>query len=59
MSQIPDETFVYDEEKIKNMSVLELTTVLKQELTTQQTEFILKILKEKKAKNKANKQGNK
>ena len=59
LSQIPDETFVYDEEKIKNMSVLELTTVLKQELTTQQTEFILKILKEKKAKNKANKQGNK
>ena len=40
------------------MSVQELTTVLQQELTTQQTQFILKILKEKKAKNKASKQGN-
>lgn len=58
LSKIPDETFVYDEEKIKTMSVQELTTVLQQELTTQQTQFILKILKEKKAKNKASKQGN-
>ena len=54
LSKIKDKTFVYDEEKIKTMSVLELTTVLQQELTDPQTKFILKILKEKK---KANKQG--
>ena len=58
LDDIKDEPFVYNEEKIKTMSVQELTTVLQQELTTQQTQFILKILKEKKAKNKASKQGN-
>jgi len=56
LSKIKDkEPFVFNEEKVKKLTVQELTTVLQQELTDPQTQFILKILKEKK---KANKQGN-
>jgi hypothetical protein len=55
LSTIKDkEPFVFDEEKVKKLTVQELTTVLQQELTDSQTRYILKILK---AKKKANKQG--
>ena len=53
LSTIKDkEPFVFDEEKVKKLTVQELTTVLQQELTDSQTRYILKILKAKKEANK-------
>ena len=57
LSQIKDKDFVYNEQEIEKMTVQELTTVLQQDLTTEQTQFILKILKKKKKANKEANQG--